>query len=120
MKKYLFLLAASTLLLAGCTSTSAPQGYSNLDQFAQCLTQAQVKMYGTTTCSHCLDQKAMFGDSFKYIDYVDCLATPNLCSKIEGTPTWKLADETLLLGKQELAVLAQKTNCELTPITSSK
>jgi len=25
----------------------------------------------------------MFGDSFKYIKYVDCAQTPDACSKIE-------------------------------------
>ena len=116
MKKYLFAASAALLLLTGCSS--APAQYGNLDDFAKCLTQAQVKMYGTATCSHCIDQKEMFGDSFQYVTYVDCIATPNLCSKIEGTPTWELADGTLLLGTQELRVLSKKTNCPL-PVVNS-
>ncbi|MEI8253857.1 MAG: hypothetical protein WCG25_09235 [bacterium] len=40
-------------------------------------------MYGTETCSHCIAQKELFGDSFKYINYIDCVKDPNSCSKIQ-------------------------------------
>lgn len=75
-------LFVSSLFLIGCGTT--PQFTSEqTTALAQCLTKAGVKMYGTPTCSHCLDQKAMFGDSFKDINYIDCSATPNACTTIE-------------------------------------
>lgn len=70
-------------------------------------------MFGTPTCSHCLDQKALFGESFKYIQYVDCIVAPTMCSNIAGTPTRLFADGSTLLGKQSLETLAAKTNCPL-------
>ena len=70
-------------------------------------------MYGTATCSHCIKQKALFGESFKYINYVDCVVAPTMCSSIAGTPTRHFADGSTLLGEQTLQALAAKTNCVL-------
>ncbi|MEK7089329.1 MAG: hypothetical protein AAB920_00745, partial [Patescibacteria group bacterium] len=39
---------------------------------AQCLASKKVTMYGTYWCSHCQNQKALFGDAFKYVPYVEC------------------------------------------------
>lgn len=83
--------------LSGCelppdSDTSA----NKYDSFAKCLTDKGVKMYGAYWCSHCQNQKKAFGDSFKYINYIEC-ADPNIkgqlevCQKekIEGYPTWE-------------------------------
>ena len=86
MKKILFLLMiVSSTILAGCSSTPK---YTNLDQFAQCLTDAGVKLYGTTTCQYCLKQKALFGDSFSKINFVDCTKNPIQCdiAKVSEIP----------------------------------
>lgn len=94
--RLLFLaLIASTLIIAGCT-TKTPEASNNLDTFAQCLTKADVKMFGTATCPHCQNQKKLFGDSFKYIQYVDCFASPTMCSNIATVPTWLFADGSVL------------------------
>jgi hypothetical protein len=42
----------------------------NLDTFAQCLTTSGAKFYGTFWCSHCKNQKDMFGSSLQYAPYV--------------------------------------------------
>ena len=40
------------------------------DEFAQCLTEAEAKMYGTEWCKFCKAQKALFGKkSFEYVDF---------------------------------------------------
>jgi len=65
------------------------------DTFAKCLTEKGVKMYGAFWCGHCQNQKKAFGDSFKYVTYIEC-AEPNsqkqleICAKegITGYPTW--------------------------------
>lgn len=48
------------ILLIGFTvvSFSAPGKY---DDFAKCLSEKGVKFYGAFWCSHCANQKAMFG-----------------------------------------------------------
>lgn len=90
------------------------------DEFAQCLTEKNVTMYGTFWCPHCKDQKKAFGSSFQYINYIEC-STPDgnaqlqICkdAKIDGYPTWEFADGTRRSGFVPLVDLASKTNCSL-------
>lgn len=88
--------------------------YKNLDEFSKCLTNKGVIMYGAYWCSHCKAQKAEFGPSFKYINYVECTEKPNECTAagVEGYPTWKIASTTLT-GEQPLETLASMTGCTL-------
>lgn len=93
---------------------------SKLDGFAQCLTDSGAKFYGTFWCSHCQNQKKMFGNSKQYIPYVECSTSDGqsqlrICKDagIEGYPTWVFADGTELSGELPLDVLAEKTQCVL-------
>lgn len=103
---------ASVVVLAGCTKETTSTTAS-LDDFAKCVTVAGVKMYGTATCPHCLNQKALFGDSFQYIDYTDCMKDPNACQGIDRVPTWEFAGGVKEVGEKTFAELAEKTKCEL-------
>lgn len=68
----------------------------NYDEFAKCLTQKGETMYGAAWCPHCIEQKAAFGTSFKYINYVECPDNTQLCidKGIQGYPTWLLSSAT--------------------------
>ncbi|MCF7834856.1 hypothetical protein K9M48_02255 [Candidatus Gracilibacteria bacterium] len=113
MKKLmLFVIVLSGVFLLGCTNQVNDDPNLNIEEISKCLGDKGVKMYGTETCSHCLDQKAMFGDSFKYIEYVDCAQDRNVCSKLKGTPTWELANGELLEGVQNISTLAEKAGCK--------
>lgn len=67
---------------------------SNLDaeQLAKCLTEKGAAMYGAYWCSHCQNQKKLFGDAFQYIVYVECTENEEKCTAdgIGGYPTWKI------------------------------
>jgi hypothetical protein len=91
----------------------------NYDSFAKCLTEKGATMYGAYWCSHCQNQKAMFGDSVKYIKYVECAqggenANPSLCSQnsITGYPTWIINGQQYQ-GEQSLQTLSTLTGCSL-------
>src|SRR3989344_3430073 len=88
-----------------------------LDEFAQCLSDRGVIMYGAEWCSHCQAQKELFGQSFRYVNYVECPQDPQKClaAGIEAYPTWLTPDGQKLVGEQSLETLSQKTNC-LIPI----
>jgi len=102
----------SIFFLYWCTTNTWNEApVLDIAKLAQCMWDKWVKMYGTETCSHCIDQKEMFGENFKYIKYVDCAQTPDTCSKIEWTPTWEFPNWELLPGKQQLSVLAEKSGC---------
>ncbi|KAK3029141.1 hypothetical protein RJ639_039696 [Escallonia herrerae] len=74
------------------------------------------KMYGAFWCSHCLEQKQMFGhEASKLLDYVECFPDgykngtkiAKACAGvgIEGFPTWVINGE-VLSGEKELSELA--------------
>ena len=102
------------------SALSACAADSKNDKLAQCLTQKSAKMYGTFWCSHCKDQKDMFGESFKYVTYVEC-AIPGTrketeaCKqmKIEHTPTWIFKDGTRREGALPLTELGQIAGCSV-------
>lgn len=109
MKWVFGLFIVLIILLSGC---SKPADNKNYDVFAQCLTDKGAVMYGTEWCGHCKDQKAMFGNSFKLIRYVDCDRYQNDCvaAGVQGYPTWKI-NNTNYQGSQNMYVLATKTGC---------
>ena len=89
------------------------------EKLAKCLTAAGAKMYGAYWCPHCADQKKLFGDSFKFVSYVECdakgeNANPETCKKagIEGYPTWIFSDGKKVTGTQKLAKLSELSNCQ--------
>lgn len=140
MKKFgLFLvLAVSVMVLSWCGhKNTAPGGWTQAGSpelapgqevaiewkvlsdtetvtLAQCITENGVTMYGTERCSHCKTQKAMFGDAFTHIDYVDCDADKGACAtaQIKGYPTWVDTDGKQYPGTQSLEKLANVAGCE--------
>jgi len=86
----------------------------NYDFFAKCLSEKGVTMYGSYWCNHCQNQKKIFGDSFKYINYVECTENQDLCREkgIEGYPTWIINDEKYP-GEQSIQKLSQLTGCKI-------
>jgi glutaredoxin len=118
MKGFVLGIVAVTIVLIGgavmLTKPHAPK-YSNLDEFAQCLTDKKLTMYGAVWCPHCQNQKKLFGNAFKKVTYVECPDNPQLCTEkgVKGYPTWITGDGKKLEGEQTLEQLAQETSCEL-------
>ncbi|MFH2027633.1 MAG: thioredoxin domain-containing protein [Nanoarchaeota archaeon] len=81
-------------------------------ELAKCLTEKGAIMYGAEWCSHCQNQKSMFGESVKEINFVDCDAERERClsAGIQGYPTWSI-DGKLYPGEQELSRLAELSGC---------
>lgn len=87
----------------------------NYDTFAQCLATKNMTMYGAVWCSHCKEQKALFGESFKFVPYVECSENPQGCMDkgVQAYPTWIDSSGVKYVGKQSLEKLSQITGCEL-------
>ncbi|TMX04180.1 hypothetical protein EJD97_011048 [Solanum chilense] len=94
------------------TSESTPFAIS----LAKHLHSIGAKMYGAFWCSHCQEQKQMFGrEAAKLLDYVECfpyglkrgISMINACqeAKLEGFPTWVINGE-VLSGEKKLSELA--------------
>ena len=114
----LFVLTGTAI--SACTSTGNVTKESKYDNFAKCLTENNVKMYGAFWCPHCQAQKKMFGKSAKLLPYIEC-STPDskgqlaVCKEnnVTGYPTWEFADGSRLSGEVSLETLAEKTSCTL-------
>jgi len=111
MKKifFIFFILITPIVLTACS-----KGPGDYDSFAQCLTEKGVKMYGTEWCSHCKNQKEAFGNSFQFVDYIDCDRDKGECLKagVRGYPTWVIDGENYP-GEQQLERLSLLTGCEL-------
>ncbi len=93
---------------------------SKLDDFAQCLKNKGAIFYGAFWCSHCRDQKKLFGTAKRFLPYVECSTADGksqkqecIDKKIIGYPTWRFADGGEESGLVELSRLAEKTGCVL-------
>ncbi len=89
------------------------------DKFAKCLAEKQAKMYGLYWCPHCLDQKHMFGASFRYVPYVECALSRTeesprcKAAGIQHFPSWQFGSEPPKEGVLSLDALSDKTGCSL-------
>jgi transcription elongation factor Elf1 len=92
------------------------------DAFARCLSAKGATMYGDFRCPHCAKQKAMFGEAFKKVHYVECGIVgqpPNVQTQqcrelqIKNYPTWSFQDGDRLEGPQTLQKLGEKTGCQV-------
>src|ERR1700690_2628426 len=75
------------------------RGSTRYDAFANCLTEKQIKMYGLYWCTHCAEQKEMFGESFKHVTYIECGVKGSrdedpVCKDagVKNFPTWQFPD----------------------------
>ena len=112
------LLPLVVVLVSGAAASSGDE--ARMDAFAKCLTGKKTIMYGSFWCSHCDEQKKLFGKSFRYVNYVECSVpgsrqTTFACqiAHIRYTPTWTFADGERREGTQTLQQLSAKTGCPL-------
>ncbi|MBI2658297.1 hypothetical protein HYX08_06425 [Candidatus Woesearchaeota archaeon] len=90
-KYYAFAAVIGIILIAiiaySVYSGTRPGPY---DSFAKCLTEKGAVMYGAMDwCKYTQGQKAMFGRSFRHIDYHEFDELPG----IKTTPTWVINGE---------------------------
>lgn len=85
------------------------------DVFARCLAEKKITMYGADWCPHCQNEKKAFGDSFRFVPYVECPQYPNRClaAGIKGYPTWIFPGGKKLEGEQGLQKLSAESGCSL-------
>ena len=110
-KKLPYILAVIGILVVaiagyGIYSIAKPGPY---DDFAKCLTSKGAVIYGAIDwCKYTQVQKAMFGNSFKYLNYKDYKEL----SGIKKTPTWVI-NGVWYENVQAFDKLASVTGCTL-------
>lgn len=128
MKKTLAILSlmVAMTVLAACEPNGGTAGTGKYTEIAKCLTEKGVKFYGAYWCPHCQDQKKIFGDDMKYINYVECdakgeNAKPEECQKagVERFPTWFFPGQGNETGVRKPEELAAKANCPVPGATGT-
>lgn len=110
-------ILALAIIAAAAIFLFSPGKY---DDFAKCLSGKGAKMYGVFWCTHCNDQKEMFGKSWQYVDYVEC-STPDgrseqdICraANVTSYPTWVFSAESRHSGPLTFDEISAKTGCPL-------
>jgi hypothetical protein len=85
------------------------------------LSSKNAKMYGLYWCTHCAEQKEMFGSSFHNVNYVECaikdkpgeLAPACKAAGVKLFPSWQFDGEAPKEGVLSLHALSDKTGCSL-------
>jgi glutaredoxin len=118
MKK-IALFSLAFIVLVGLAACGGPVQDGKYAKLAQCLTSKGVKLFGAFWCPHCLDQKAIFGDDMRYVDYVECdvrdpSAKPEECAakNVDRYPTWFFPGQGNETGLHQPEDLAKKVGCE--------
>lgn len=69
-------------------------------------------LYIRTGCPYCEEQKELFGENFDYLNVIDCMEEPAVCTTeaIAVVPTWVI-DSEKIEGVQSIAKLKKLTEC---------
>jgi glutaredoxin len=90
------------------------------DGFAKCLSENGITMYGASWCPHCNAQKQMFGNSWMYMNYVEC-SLPNkggqaqecVKARITSYPTCEFQNGLRIEGDIPLEKISSLSGCKL-------
>ncbi|MDE1848984.1 MAG: hypothetical protein KGH55_03050 [Nanoarchaeota archaeon] len=109
-----FLMILGVIVLAGIIIYMQARNLSGSSvsaDLARCIGQHSA-IYVQLGCSHCADQEAMFGGSWKYMNSTDCYYNPQECNLagIQYTPTW-IINNTRYVGVQSVDELKNLTGC---------
>ena len=115
--------AVLILLAFGAAFYLGRRSQHKYDNFARCLKDRGVLMYGAYWCSHCQEQKEKFGASLeKYGPYVECgvkgdtSKSTQVCKDagIKHYPTWQFPPTGERIDHVlELDQLSDRTGCPL-------
>ncbi len=91
-----------------------------LEDFAKCLAEKEIKLYGTAWDGHTYAQKELFGPAKKHLIYIECISEEGgelsqECHRadIKGFPLWEFPENNTILGKTSLEALSEISGCPL-------
>ncbi len=79
------------------------------DDVAKCIGENSL-IYVQLGCHACEKQEELFGDSYQYLNLIDCFYERDKCSDIQYTPTWIIEGEKYI-GVQTIEKLRELTGC---------
>jgi len=87
---------------------NSSKGYTEED-LAKCIGKNS-ELYIQLGCHACSTQEEMFGESYQYLNVIDCWSNENQCDEITYTPTWIIEGEEYI-GARSIEELKQLTGC---------
>lgn len=94
------------------TAEVVPMTEEGKEGLAIRLTDSGVKLYGLSTCSHCTNQKELFGEAVRYLDITECdVDTDEVCDELMAVPAWVLPNDRIIVGETSLANLEMLVTC---------
>lgn len=76
---------------------------------AKCIGKGSA-LYVQLGCHACESQKQLFGESYQYLNIIDCWFERDKCEGITATPTWLIKGEKYE-GMQSIEKLQELTGC---------
>ncbi len=75
--RIVFLMVAGVIVMLPIVIFNLPPRHpvyheKDLEGLASCLAARKVKMFGSMSCGHCIQQKGMFGTAFEKIPFINC------------------------------------------------
>lgn len=129
MRNTVSIIIVLVILVVGAVylfNNKAPKEAGVYDEFAQCIYDSGLRMYGSATCSFCAKQRKLFGTSEEFIREIECdprnignEAERCIGKNITHTPTWILEDEEgndikrFDAGVLSLKELSEESGCAL-------
>ena len=103
-----------SVFLLGYSAYTFAQKPGNYDDFAKCLAEKGAVIYGNDACQYTNRQLNFFGNSKKYLNYVKCSESRELCDQkgVRSTPTWEIQGQTYP-QVQTFERLATLSGCKL-------
>lgn len=86
-------------------------GSESKEEIAKCIANKST-LYVQLGCHACKTQEEIFGDSYKYLDTVDCFYEQDKCVEkdITATPTWVINGERYT-GYKQIDKLKELADC---------
>jgi glutaredoxin len=75
----------------------------------ECIAENAV-LYTSKTCSHCAQQKIIFGDYYDLITKIECTEDAIQCLEVRGVPAWRINEE-FKYGVHTIEELQELTDC---------
>jgi hypothetical protein len=112
IKKSLWITIAviiTVIIFAVTMKSTIGNGVSS--ETAKCIAKNSL-LYVQLGCHACENQEKLFGDTFQYLNVVDCFYEREKCSEVEiqYTPTWIINGQKYV-GIQKIEELKQITGC---------
>jgi len=98
-----------------------PEQLTQLTGLAQCLTEKEVRFFGTAECPWCTRQKELFGPAAEFLPYIEC--SPNVATEqelamceeanVRGVPDWRFPGQEPVTGMQSIERIAELSGCRI-------